>query len=84
LRPSQAARSATLNFPKGGDRDVAAAGELAGDRLQDGVDGALGLLAGQPGPAGDLLGKPGLGHALLLRTGRRSVLHPPRGVSRHA
>jgi hypothetical protein len=43
-------------------------GALAGDRVEDGVDGALGLLAGQA-RGGDLLGELVLGHALLLRGG---------------
>jgi hypothetical protein len=56
LRSSRAARPLTLNLPKPGDRDLAARGELAGDRVDRGVDGARGLLAGEAGVRGDLLG----------------------------
>jgi hypothetical protein len=66
LRPSRAARSLTANFAQAGEHDVAPRGELAGDRVTQGVDDAPSLAAGDARVRGDLPGELVLGHALFL------------------
>jgi hypothetical protein len=55
----RAPRAPDTEIAKPGDRDVAAGGELAGDRRKDSVNGARGLLAAQARLRGDLLGELG-------------------------
>jgi hypothetical protein len=70
LRPSRAARSATLNLPKPAIATSWPAASSAAIVSKTAVDGALGLLARQACGGGELLGELGLGHAVLLRGGR--------------
>jgi hypothetical protein len=66
LRPSRAVRSLTLNLPK----PAIATSRPAASRWRSlrtlGVDGALGVLAGDAGSRGDLLCELVLGHRVLL------------------